>query len=684
MMALLTGCAQDPVDAEDPTIVGPGLQPGLGGSAPTTGANGDPLTTGSTGRGATGGSPGTGVTGPATPALGLADVVGHWYLSRDGKERLTLTVARPDAAADLTGSSLIEGRASADAVDQIALNAVSAALGFRAHEATGDVWYALRVQDGVIAGRYARVPTGAARPDDALAYQGQVTGWRDETFSRDLAPRVWDIMIDDSQEAVLRIDRAAPDSSELVGRLKIFATDGGLDEHLTEDVEIESWDGTALSFVRRSSPAQERFTGTAAGRTIAGTFVATARATRQNASSWNGRRIEVLSHGLGAKSAATFTDWQARTRSRIGLLAMGGNPAPLTFKVTEVWNADPTADYYSGARDDNPAAFPQAYRLTELAFESTVPNPSGGAPLARQAHGYISVPTTAPPAGGYPVVLALNGHYGSAWDVFDPGWWFWYGDSFARRGYVVISVDIGHRPLEDRKSIYTSLPEGDDPGTGNGTHPAIKAAGSTSEWEEPGERAWDAMRALDYALSRSDVNRQQVALAGLSMGGEVSDWVAALDVRVGTTFAASSTSDLAVMERHDNHPCWKWQRGDAREYLDPADLTAMAAPRVMVRETGAGDWTYSDLATPFSAAKDVVRRAQPAFDALGGQLLHYLHFGGHAFHVGGFSPQINAAAGVTIPLQIAPAIESPWSNLWDSDGSTKSMASSIFDLLAGG
>ena len=133
-----------------------------------------------------------------------------------------------------------------------------------------------------------------------------MTGWHHQTFSRHLVPRTWDIIIDGRTAAVLRVNRSAPSATDFVGRLKLYATDGQLDEQLEEDVQVESWDGVNLSFVRRASPAQERFTGTASGRMIAGSSsAAVGSATAEAAQPWTGHRIEVLTHGVGAKSAAT-------------------------------------------------------------------------------------------------------------------------------------------------------------------------------------------------------------------------------------------------------------------------------------------------------------------------------------------------------------------------------------------
>jgi dienelactone hydrolase len=330
------------------------------------------------------------------------------------------------------------------------------------------------------------------------------------------------------------------------------------------------------------------------------------------------------------------------------------------------------------------ASWPQSYLLHELAFESRVPALVGSEVVTRRAHGFVAVPTTPAPPGGYPVALALNGHGGSAYDVFDPAGLYWYGDSFARRGFVVVAVDVGHRPLADRASVYGDDAVGDNPDTGNGLHPAIEPTGLSSDWEEDGERAWDAMRGLDYVLGRPDVNPAAVVAVGLSMGGEITDWVGAMDDRVRAAVAAGDPSDLAIMRLHGNHPSWQWQRGDVREYVDPGDLNALVAPRILVRETGLVDGIYSSAAAPFAIAKEVVRRAEPAFDAAGGRLIHYLHFDAHAFHVGQFCAEEGTADGVTTPVLTSPDPLEPWSTSWAADPGRTSIATSLFALLPGG
>ena len=123
---------------------------------------------------------------------------------------------------------------------------------------------------------------------------------------------------------------------------------------------------------------------------------------------------------------------------------------------------------------------------------------------------------------------------------------YWYGDSYARRGYVVLAIDISHRPIEDRSILYGDCLDGDDPINGNGPHPAVKAAGFDSDWEEDGERTWDAMRGIDYLLSLSQVDSKNIVISGLSMGGEVTAITGGLDPRIDMSIPAGYSPDMGV------------------------------------------------------------------------------------------------------------------------------------------
>jgi pimeloyl-ACP methyl ester carboxylesterase len=295
------------------------------------------------------------------------------------------------------------------------------------------------------------------------------------------------------------------------------------------------------------------------------------------------------------------------------------------------------------------------------------------------------VPTTPPPAGGkYPVVIAVNGHGGSAWRMMSPDS-VWYGDAFARRGYVVLALDIGHRPLADRqapymaKPLYANVLDGDDPAHGNGTHPAIKAAGFDSDWEEDGERAWDAMRAVDYVLSLPNVDATRVIVVGHSMGGEEAAVIGALEPRISMSIPASFSPDLGVIYWKGNHPCWRWMNADIREYIDASDLFALIAPRPLIVETGQADPTYSKFPEPFASDMEVLRRTRVAYGGEVGNVIHYMHYDQHRFHVGDVNPTQPTEWGIRVPETIAPT--APNSIDWQVDPRRYATRATLFDAI---
>jgi hypothetical protein len=386
----------------------------------------------------------------------------------------------------------------------------------------------------------------------------------------------------------------------------------------------------------------------------------------------------VLTYGLADKSTTARDAWQQRTRRQLYHLMMAGNPAPLSHKVTVLHEkqAPIPSTKLPPDRDDNPQAHPQRYHRKELRLDYTLTNPYGGTALKRRVHVRVAVPTDKPPRGGkFPAVLAVNGHGGSAWKMLNPDdGYFWYGDAFARRGFVVMAVDVSHRPSADRHGLYTGY-DGDDPAHGNGTHPAIKAPEFDSDWEEDGERAWDAMRALDQLLARKDVDSKRVLVTGLSMGGEMTTILGALEPRLAMSIPAGFSPDLGVMQYHGNHQCWQWLHADIHEYVDTSDFYALTAPRPLIIQTGKRDGTFSSHKPPFAADKQVVRRSRVAYGK--GPLWHYLHYDEHHWHVGSVNPTKPTERGVRVPVLAAPDAAHPLS--WQTDGRTKVEWKTLFD-----
>lgn len=589
----------------------------------------------------------------------MADPIGTWYL--------TANDSRLAARISASGAGFTATLDTGEAVDNVAWDETASVLEFRRIGAGWWQWYRATLVEGVMAGRFSHQATPARPALTAFAYH--VTGWNRDQLDAQTEARVWELTINGSYHGRLRIDR--PPEGSWVGQLKVYAGLNG--EELEQDLTAVSWDGVHLAFTRGS----QVYTGTAAGRSISGTFTA------GGSFPWSGVRAEVLSHGLLPMPAAARSAWQDRARAQLRRLALAGDPEPLstTAQVVRSGVAPIGVPAYPADRDDDPQRHPAAYTLTELTWTHTLPNPYGGAPITRTSHGYLAVPGGLQPGETRPAVLAVNGHGGSAYaSVNGADATFWYGDGFARRGYVVLAVDMSHR---NDSTIYSDVPGGDDPAHGNGPHPSIKAPGFDTDWEEDGERAWDAMRGLDHLLALPYVDPARVVVTGISMGGEVTTYVGALDQRPAVVVPAGYSPDMSVLLGHGNHPCWRWAWADVREYIDVSDLHALIAPRPLVVLTGRTDTTFSSLAPPFASDKQVMRRSAAAYVDAPGACLHFLHYDVHRYHVGDFAPGRQPPAGFQNGVQVArlTAPTAPGSTAWQTDGSTQT--ETLFDLLEG-
>jgi dienelactone hydrolase len=511
----------------------------------------------------------------------------------------------------------------------------------------------------------------------------------------------------------LRIDKPNDDSSDFIGRLKVYRigryipenenrteNPDGINcgfsnsnnnsicgEELEYDLNVRQWNGNRLDFTRidrrPNQNWEQRFRGRIEGndgQTISGTFTHTGMSRQLN---WRGTRAEVLTYGLVQKSRRDRQVWQERTRRQLYHLMMADNPHAISTSMRLGSTVRPRTGTLIN-RDDNPAANPQEYKLTELFFDYALPNPyDRSSKFIRQSHVWLAVPTRPPPpqTGKYPAAVVVNGHAGSAWLMMQPGLpnaenvsdanaslMYYYGDAFARHGFVVLAVDISHRGYLDKTLQWPCTPPttpnppygpsplygrplhvedqwaplGDDMCNSNGPHPFIQAPDfNSSDWEENGERAWDVMRALDYLLQLPYVDPNHVLITGHSLGGEVATIVAALEPRFSMSIPACWSPDTAVFY-FNSHGCAHWVNANSREYIDISDYHALIAPRPLIVQTGKKDDIYSkvnniffsDHHARFAGDKTVARRSRKAYGDEEDKFIHYLHYDGHRYHFG--------------------------------------------------
>lgn len=302
---------------------------------------------------------------------------------------------------------------------------------------------------------------------------------------------------------------------------------------------------------------------------------------------------------FNAPTAAEAQQWQADARETLFRLMMGGrrpDPVPLEPKVAQ--------------RVEVPAS---GCVLEEVTFAS-LPD--------RRVHAWVSSP--ARPRGRVGAVLALHGHGGTGEQIVKGLGLYWYGRAFAEQGYVVISPDIGQHDLQ---------------------HP---------DWSLMGERVWDALRCVDYLLTRPEVDPERLVVAGLSLGGETTMYVAALDPRLKAACSSGWLTTVANMKQ-GHCPCWNFP--GLEEHFDFADIFACVAPRPLVLELGEKERAPGGF--PVSTGRLAFEGIQRAYRVLGAerQLALAVHPAGHVFNGREFWPMAREALGPSWPWGAVPEAE---------------------------
>lgn len=241
------------------------------------------------------------------------------------------------------------------------------------------------------------------------------------------------------------------------------------------------------------------------------------------------------------------------------------------------------------------------YRLEEVRLR-TLPD--------RRAHVWLARPRA--PKGKVGGVLAIHGHGGTGEQVVRGQGLYWYGRRLAEMGYVVIAPDVGQHQLQQ------------------------------TNWCLMGERVWDALRCLDYLVSLPEVDSDRLAVVGLSLGGETTMYVAALDQRLKAVCSSGWLTTVANMKQ-GHCPCWNFP--GLEEHFDFADIFACVAPRLLVCEVGEQERAPGGFPVAIARqAFDEIRQAYRVFGAESSLVLT-VHPGGHVFDGRDFWPRLRAVLG---------------------------------------
>lgn len=161
--------------------------------------------------------------------------------------------------------------------------------------------------------------------------------------------------------------------------------------------------------------------------------------------------------------------------------------------------------------------------------------------------GHVYIPDDPKYAAPYPAVLVPCGHslagknyegYGNA------------GATGALNGFVTLVYD----PIDQGERHQRNLDQ-NEWGTGV-EHNRVGWRCQILGWGAAQLHIWDGMRALDYLLSRKDVDAEKVGVTGMSGGGTLSSYIMALDPRIKAGCPAgyvTSLRDLCTFRGPQDH-----------------------------------------------------------------------------------------------------------------------------------
>ena len=138
----------------------------------------------------------------------------------------------------------------------------------------------------------------------------------------------------------------------------------------------------------------------------------------------------------------------------------------------------------------------------------------------------------------------------------------------------------------------------------------------------------DTFRAVDYMLTRPEIDHARIGCLGLSFGGTMTMWAAALDKRIRAACISCYLSEFEAFAVQNGNFCGSQFIPALRRYFEVSDIASLIAPRPLLIENGIYDDGF-----PIEASRRAYERLQEAYAAWGvpDHLAQDLFEGGHQF-----------------------------------------------------
>ena len=266
-------------------------------------------------------------------------------------------------------------------------------------------------------------------------------------------------------------------------------------------------------------------------------------------------------------------------------------------------SAEPTGSEFGSfvrsAKEAAESAFFSGVRSTQAVVRSAGMGERDGLRVERlylttEADYEVPLIVTAPAEadGPLPAVICLHGTGQSKEGLLAE-----YGETLARRGYLVAAPDI--RTFGEREDDYVFRAE-------------VEILEGRSLW---GLMIWDTLRIADYLRTRPDVDPDRLGIVGHSLGGHTAQAVGSLDGGVAATVASCGIFSYERFYSPRGHSTFNNPYVCVPGILaggDIYDLYAAQAPRPLMIA-----WAARDPLVPREAVDDFLEFGEPLWTGLG-------------------------------------------------------------------
>lgn len=194
-----------------------------------------------------------------------------------------------------------------------------------------------------------------------------------------------------------------------------------------------------------------------------------------------------------------------------------------------------------------------------------------------------------------------------------------YAERMARRGFLTISPDL---------RCFGERADGGDPFPGRDRCNVHFLRGAIMGIYTLALNIWDMMRCIDYLQTRPEVDPDRIGMMGLSQGGTMTTFTAALDSRIKAADIMGYLNPWYDFGIRAANFCGSQIAPQVYAYLDTHDIAGLIAPRPLLLEIGVHDTTFA--AESMLKGYRAVKRIYAAADA-SDRLWADIHPGEHAF-----------------------------------------------------